>query len=113
MGLGDAAEEEDVIVPGHDEDDFVVVGRVGGDGEGGFDFGEVGAVVDDADECASKGEAGLVAGEFLAGEAGGVDNHVGVEAGAEFVLLVEEVTVDGFCDEFGAFALDEHHKPFH
>ena len=113
MGLGDAAEEEDVVVAGHDEDDFVVVGGVGGDGEGGFDFGEVGAVVDDADEGAAEREARLVAGEFLAGEAGGVDDDVGVEAGAEVVFLIEEVAVDGLGDEFGAFALDEHHEPFH
>ena len=113
VGLGDAAEEEDVVVAGDDEDDFAVRGGVGGDGEGGGEFGEVGAVVDDADEGAAEGEARLVAGELAAGEAGGVDDGVGGEALAERVFLVEEVAVDGLGDEFGAFALHEDHEPFH
>lgn len=113
VGLGDAAEEEDVVVAGDDEDDFVVVGGVGGDGEGALDLGEVGAVVDDADEGASEGEAGLVAGQFLTGEAGGVDDDVGTEASTELVFLVVKVAVDGFRDELGAFALYEYHEPLH
>jgi len=105
------AHEEDIIVPGHDEDDFV--DGVGGDGEGIVHSGKVSAVVDDAEECAANGVAGFVAGEFLGSESGGIDDDVGVVLGAEEVFLVEEIALDGFCDEGGALAADELLEPTH
>lgn len=112
-GLGDAADQEDVVVAGHDEDDFVVLRRVGGDGERGFHFREVGPVVEDPDQGATERVAGLVAGERERGEAGAVDQDVGGEAVEEVLFLGEEVAGNGVGVESGAFGLDEQHEPLH
>ena len=107
--LRDVAQEENVVVAGNDEDDFVVAGRVRGNGQRALDFGEVGAVVDDADKGPTQGEAGWIPGKFGGGEASGVDDHVGAELSTEAVFLVEEVAMDGCSSEFGAFTLYEKH----
>ena len=54
MRLGNAPDEQYVVVTGDQEDDFVRrVRSVRGDGQRGFDLGEVTAVVDDPNQAAS------------------------------------------------------------
>src|SRR5271155_5563977 len=114
MGLSDAAEEQNVIIPWNDEDDSVrVMDGVCSNGQCRGHLWEVDSVVDDSNQATPDGIASFVACNLCPSQACAVHNDVCSEPCSKFVLLGIQVTVDGLGLKSGSFALHHCHQPLH
>ena len=114
MRLSDASDEQDVIVARYKEDDFVGrVGRIRCDGEGGINFREVLAVVDDSDQSSADRVNCVVAGKGVALQSGAVDDHVRSISGSQGVLNLDKVSLDSLSDKVRTLLLNKLGEPLH